>query len=144
MQSTLSLLSAPPQGHKVVPSLPFLDHRHYGGCLLAPCRLHISYAGLPAARGGVGFAVGAPPPARLRSEARRRLPAVACRPPRSALDGRSLPDGQAISGLAPRGRVLRRGREVSQPLAGAFHYYHLPRCGSPSRLIIATTFPCAR
>lgn len=33
--------SQAPVGFRVVPSLPLLGHRHYGGCLLARCRLHI-------------------------------------------------------------------------------------------------------
>lgn len=34
--------SQSPLGHRVVPSLPLLDHRHYGDGQLARCRLHIS------------------------------------------------------------------------------------------------------
>lgn len=34
--------SQAPRGHRVVPSLPLLDHRHYGDGQLARCRLHIS------------------------------------------------------------------------------------------------------
>ena len=34
--------SQAPRGHRVVPSLPLLDHRHYGDGLLARYRLHIS------------------------------------------------------------------------------------------------------
>lgn len=34
--------SQAPRGHRVVPSLPLLDHRNYGDGLLARCRLHIS------------------------------------------------------------------------------------------------------
>lgn len=34
--------SQAPHGHRVVSSLPLLDHRHIGGGQLAPCRLHIS------------------------------------------------------------------------------------------------------
>lgn len=33
--------SQAPRGHRGVPSLPLLGHRHYGGCLLARYRLHI-------------------------------------------------------------------------------------------------------
>ena len=33
--------SQSPQGHRVVPSLPLLGHRHFGGRPLARCRLHI-------------------------------------------------------------------------------------------------------
>ena len=127
-----------------MPSLPFLDHRHYGGCLLAPCRLHISllfslrHVGARVLRSG-------PLP---RPQGGSLKPAAAC--PQMRAGTRFAPWGAqpgrwpGESGLAPRGRVLRRGREVSPPSAGAFHYYRLPRCGSPSRSIIATTFPCVR
>lgn len=69
---------------------------------------------LPAARGGAGFAVGAPtPPARRQSKACRRLPANACRHPLCALGGAARPLAGRIGACAPRPRLTPRPRGIT-------------------------------
>lgn len=94
--------SQTPQGLRVVPSLPLLDHRHYGGGLLRAAAWLITDAGLPAACVCRGFAVGSPPPAGCGLSVRRRLPPNVGMPPLLRPDGRCPRSARAISGLPPR------------------------------------------
>lgn len=135
---TLSLLAAPPGAYRVVPSLPLLDHRHYGGCLLARCRLHIS---LLVSLRRVGVAPSRGPLPRSCPLTWAPLPTA---PGRScALRGAALASLGRIGANAPRPPLTLRPK-ITLPRAGVFRPYRPPRCGSPSGSIWSASFPCAR
>ena len=106
--------SQAPQGHRVVPSLPLLDHRHYGGGLLRAAAWLITDAGLPAVRVCRVVAGGPLPPAGCG-----RMSATACPLTRAglrscALYGRCPRSARANTsphGLRP---PLRYGRKIER------------------------------
>lgn len=121
-----------------MPSLPLLDHRHYGGCLLRAAAWLIS---LLVSLRGVGVAPSRGPPPRSCPLTWAPLPTA---PGRScALKGAALPPVGRIGDCAPRPPLSLRP-DISLPRAGAFRRYRAPRCSCPSAPISSATFPRAR
>lgn len=118
--------SQAPRGHRVVSSLPLLDHRHYGDGLLRAAAWLITDAGLPAARVGRVVAVGAPPPAGCGQMSAAACPLTRACPRSCALDGRcprsaranTSPDGLRPQSLAAVDMI---GAHSGLPLQPACH-----------------------